>query len=102
MEHGILFCLVCKHNGLNPLFQTDLVSTIGESVALGAAGIIMWGDATYNKVRSQTRPSLRCIVLFSLFSTNIITLGVLTLAPCRSHVKSFDTQEAVVQLVITL
>lgn len=27
--------------------QTDLVSTIGESVALGAAGIIFWGDTSY-------------------------------------------------------
>lgn len=32
---------------LSRLFQTDLVSTVGESVALGAAGIIMWGDAMY-------------------------------------------------------
>ncbi|XP_037535301.1 hyaluronidase-2 [Nematolebias whitei] len=34
---------------LEQLTETDLVSTIGESVALGAAGIIMWGDAAYNK-----------------------------------------------------
>ena len=27
--------------------QFDLISTIGESVALGAAGIIMWGDTAY-------------------------------------------------------
>ena len=25
----------------------DLVSTIGESVALGVAGVILWGDASY-------------------------------------------------------
>ena len=31
--------------------QTDLVSTIGESVALGAAGVIFWGDSTYTKSR---------------------------------------------------
>lgn len=31
--------------------QVDLVSTVGESVALGAAGIIMWGDATYASSR---------------------------------------------------
>lgn len=39
------------------LFQTDLVSTIGESVALGAAGIILWGEAAYasSKVRIYTR-----------------------------------------------
>ncbi|KAJ0068810.1 hypothetical protein NL108_010894, partial [Boleophthalmus pectinirostris] len=27
----------------------DLVSTIGESVALGAAGVIFWGDTSYAK-----------------------------------------------------
>lgn len=38
----------------------DLVSTIGESVALGAAGIILWGDsrfasskASVNTLKSQ-------------------------------------------------
>ncbi|KAL2090943.1 hypothetical protein ACEWY4_013206 [Coilia grayii] len=34
-------------NELQLLTQSDLVSTIGESVALGTAGIILWGDATY-------------------------------------------------------
>lgn len=34
-------------NSLEPLTEIDLVSTIGESVALGAAGIIFWGDADY-------------------------------------------------------
>lgn len=29
------------------LSEMDLVSTIGESVALGAAGVIFWGDASY-------------------------------------------------------
>lgn len=29
------------------LSEMDLVSTIGESVALGAAGVILWGDASY-------------------------------------------------------
>lgn len=32
---------------LTPLSEMDLVSTIGESVALGAAGIIFWGDTSY-------------------------------------------------------
>ncbi|TMS19292.1 Hyaluronidase [Larimichthys crocea] len=32
---------------MTPLTETDLVSTIGESVALGAAGVIFWGDASY-------------------------------------------------------
>ncbi|XP_072308471.1 hyaluronidase-2 [Eucyclogobius newberryi] len=30
-----------------PLSEMDLVSTIGESVALGAAGVIFWGDTSY-------------------------------------------------------
>ncbi|CAL9704876.1 unnamed protein product [Knipowitschia caucasica] len=34
-------------NSLVPLTEIDLVSTIGESVALGAAGIILWGDVAY-------------------------------------------------------
>ncbi|XP_061688847.1 hyaluronidase-2 [Syngnathoides biaculeatus] len=34
-------------NSLEQLTEMDLVSTIGESVALGAAGIILWGDAAY-------------------------------------------------------
>ncbi|XP_071350370.1 hyaluronidase-2 [Trachinotus anak] len=34
-------------NSLEQLTETDLVSTIGESVALGAAGIILWGEAAY-------------------------------------------------------
>lgn len=31
--------------------QPDLISTIGESAALGAAGAIFWGDADYTKNR---------------------------------------------------
>ncbi|XP_030632121.1 hyaluronidase-2 [Chanos chanos] len=34
-------------NELTLLTEMDLVSTIGESVALGAAGVILWGDSTY-------------------------------------------------------
>lgn len=32
---------------MTPLTEIDLVSTIGESVSLGAAGVIFWGDASY-------------------------------------------------------
>ncbi|KAM9813932.1 hyaluronidase-2 [Neosynchiropus ocellatus] len=34
-------------NQMATLTEMDLVSTIGESVALGAAGIIFWGDVSY-------------------------------------------------------
>lgn len=33
------------------LFQSDLVHTIGESAALGASGVILWGSSEY--ARSQ-------------------------------------------------
>ncbi|XP_061730313.1 hyaluronidase-2-like [Nerophis ophidion] len=35
-------------NQMTLLTETDLVSTIGESVALGAAGVIFWGDSSYS------------------------------------------------------
>ncbi|NXC46369.1 HYAL2 protein, partial [Penelope pileata] len=35
------------------LSQSDLISTIGESAALGAAGVIFWGDAEYTKNRES-------------------------------------------------
>ncbi|XP_062852766.1 hyaluronidase-1 [Trichomycterus rosablanca] len=34
------------------LSQEDLVHTIGESVALGSAGVVLWGDASYSKNKS--------------------------------------------------
>ncbi len=39
----------------------DLVSTIGESVALGAAGIVFWGEAAYasNNVSIHTPHYIR-------------------------------------------
>ncbi|XP_008287532.1 hyaluronidase-2 [Stegastes partitus] len=40
-------------NSMELLTETDLVSTIGESVALGAAGIILWGEATYASSRAS-------------------------------------------------
>ncbi|XP_036427197.1 hyaluronidase-2 [Colossoma macropomum] len=42
-------------NELELLSETDLVSTIGESVALGAAGIILWGDASYASSNASCR-----------------------------------------------
>lgn len=40
-----------------PPSQMDLISTIGESAALGAAGVILWGDAGYTtSTVSKTPP----------------------------------------------
>ncbi|XP_069721626.1 hyaluronidase-2 [Phaenicophaeus curvirostris] len=38
---------------LDVLSQSDLISTIGESAALGAAGAIFWGDANITKNRES-------------------------------------------------
>ncbi|XP_053577042.1 hyaluronidase-2 [Bombina bombina] len=38
---------------LDLLSQTDLISTIGESAAQGAAGAIFWGDAEYTKSKES-------------------------------------------------
>ncbi|XP_028906725.1 hyaluronidase-2 [Ornithorhynchus anatinus] len=38
---------------LTGLSEMDLISTIGESAALGAAGIIFWGDTDYTKSRES-------------------------------------------------
>lgn len=38
---------------MTPLSEMDLVSTIGESVALGAAGVIFWGDTSYTSNASS-------------------------------------------------
>ncbi|XP_035238779.1 hyaluronidase-2 isoform X1 [Anguilla anguilla] len=40
-------------NELIELTQMDLISTIGESVALGAAGIIFWGEATFSSSKAS-------------------------------------------------
>lgn len=40
--------------------QMDLISTIGESAALGAAGVILWGDAGFTaSAVSKTHPAYR-------------------------------------------
>lgn len=40
------------YDPLHVFLQDDLVNTIGESAALGASGIVIWGDMnlTQNKV----------------------------------------------------
>lgn len=38
---------------LTELSEMDLISTIGESAALGAAGVILWGDAVYTTETCQ-------------------------------------------------
>lgn len=36
---------------MSSVFQSDLVHTIGESAALGASGVVLWGSSEY--ARSQ-------------------------------------------------
>ncbi|KAI5607138.1 hyaluronidase-2 isoform X2, partial [Silurus asotus] len=41
------------NNELTLLTEMDLISTIGESVSLGAAGVILWGDVSYAKSKES-------------------------------------------------
>nr|AFP89957.1 hyaluronoglucosaminidase 2 [Ovis aries] len=41
--------------GLTGLSEMDLISTIGESAALGAAGVILWGDAGFTTSNETCR-----------------------------------------------
>ncbi|XP_029006409.1 hyaluronidase-2 [Betta splendens] len=72
---------------MEQLTETDLVSTIGESVALGAAGIILWGDASYassNNSCAQLDSYLRGPL--SQYLLNVSTAAELcSQALCASH-----------------
>ncbi len=52
---GLMILSVCV--------QTDLVSTIGESVALGVAGVILWGDSNYASSHVSIRASTHCLYI---------------------------------------
>ncbi|XP_066528038.1 hyaluronidase-2 [Hoplias malabaricus] len=52
-------------NELTLLTEMDLISTIGESVSLGAAGVILWGDSSYASTNTSCW-SLRNFLLGSL------------------------------------
>lgn len=44
----------------------DLISTIGESAALGAAGVILWGDAGYTTSTVSKNPPSTSLPKWSL------------------------------------
>lgn len=46
-------------------FQTDLGHTLGESAALGAAGVVLWGELSFAKSK-VSRPNCMCEDLYSL------------------------------------
>lgn len=50
-----LFCLPFK----NKCLQLDLVNTIGEAAALGAAGAISWGDMNVTDTEVESDITLR-------------------------------------------
>ncbi|XP_029906568.1 hyaluronidase-2 [Myripristis murdjan] len=74
-------------NEMTLLTETDLVSTIGESVALGAAGVIFWGDSTYassNASCSGLHEYLRGPL--GLYLLNVTTAAEqCSRSLCRSH-----------------
>ena len=86
------------------LFQKDLVSTVGESAALGASGIIMWGGTKdyNNKVTTALSSSITgCTGLLSVKkgSSRLLTLeqdshaiiNILTFTKsiCENHLIAF-------------
>uniref|UniRef100_A0A146ZW78 Hyaluronidase n=1 Tax=Fundulus heteroclitus TaxID=8078 RepID=A0A146ZW78_FUNHE len=74
-------------NSLERLTEFDLVSTIGESVALGAAGIILWGDATH-ATNKNTCSDLNAYLQGTLspYLLNVSTAAELcSRALCGSH-----------------
>ncbi|RVE73440.1 hypothetical protein OJAV_G00046890 [Oryzias javanicus] len=67
--------------------RVDLVSSIGESAALGAAGIILWGDATYARNKT-TCSDLEAYVRGTLspYLLNVSTAAELcSQTLCSSH-----------------
>nr|XP_035947894.1 hyaluronidase-1 isoform X2 [Halichoerus grypus] len=58
---------------LTGLSEMDLISTIGESAALGAAGVILWGDAGYTTSKVSLDPSsamaVHLLPTYALFLT---------------------------------
>ncbi|XP_076012791.1 hyaluronidase-2 [Genypterus blacodes] len=74
-------------NQMTLLTETDLVSTIGESVALGAAGVIFWGDTSYAS-NSASCSSLNQYLQGPLgrYLLNVSTAAELcSQTLCRSH-----------------
>ena len=87
-------------------FQTDLVSTVGESAALGASGVIMWGGTKdyNNKVTTALSSSITgCTGLLSVKqgssslltleqdSHAIINIHTFTKSICENHLIAFHT-----------
>ncbi|KAF6727543.1 Hyaluronidase-2 [Oryzias melastigma] len=74
-------------SSLEQLTEVDLVSSIGESAALGAAGIILWGDATYARNKT-TCSDLEAYVrgTLSVYLLNVSTAAELcSQTLCSSH-----------------
>lgn len=74
-------------NSMTLLTETDLVSTIGESVALGAAGVIFWGDTSYaNSTASCSILSKYLQGLLGRYLLNVTTAAEqCSQVVCKSH-----------------
>ncbi|XP_041837134.1 hyaluronidase-2 [Melanotaenia boesemani] len=68
------------------LTETDLVSTIGESVALGAAGVIFWGDTSYASNTSCSTLKKYLLGQLGQYLLNVSTAAEqCSQALCKSH-----------------
>lgn len=92
------FCIfVFLKCGFVIIFQRDLVNTIGESAALGAAGVVLWGSMQYasSKVGPISLSVLRNHLNASCLtphppqhlstSISVISQQLRTMATFRSH-----------------
>lgn len=57
--------------------QTDLVHTLGESAALGAPGVVLWGELKFakSKVCNVCDKVIMCVCVFCAFVCNPLPLS---------------------------
>uniref|UniRef100_A0A1A8RS67 Hyaluronidase n=1 Tax=Nothobranchius rachovii TaxID=451742 RepID=A0A1A8RS67_9TELE len=68
------------------LTETDLISTIGESVAMGAAGVIFWGDTSYASNTSCSTLNKYLVGPLGQYLLNVTTAAEqCSQALCNSH-----------------
>ncbi|XP_077386586.1 hyaluronidase-2 [Festucalex cinctus] len=80
-------------NQMTLLTETDLVSTIGESVALGAAGVIFWGDSSYSSESSCSDLKEFLNGVLGRYLLNVSTAAEqCSLARCNLHGRCLRSQ----------
>lgn len=79
--------------------QKDLVSTIGESAALGVAGVVLWGNALYSMNRVSiyeyhTLPTIKSYVVFVPSSQPLTQVDIRTIDKSIKEGQNFNLNQA--------